>query len=285
MVDSVGARISDRFGHLDLQTSISNQRRANAIAEHLRLISGVLEAEASASGLVRVEFDRDKTSEPAILAALETLRIDIEAIPKSTSSDDHDHTHENHRSKHDHAAHDGHDHGSDHEHAHGFTAFGLNSEFLFSLVCGGFLALGFAIEKLTSAPHWLPVAAYLAAYFFGGFYTLREAIESLRVRKFEIDTLMLVAAAGAAALGAFAEGALLLFLFSLGHALEHFAMGRAKQAIEALRTLAPQTAFVRRNGNIEEMPVKELVMGDVVVVQPDTRLPADGFLIQRHQQR
>lgn len=280
LVESTGARISGRFGHLDLQTSISNQRRANTIAEHLRSISGVLEAEASASGSVRVEFDREKTSEPAILTALKKLRVDVEATPKPTSSGDHDHEHEDHGSKHDHAANYGHDHGSDHEHAHGFTLLGLNSEFLFSLVCGGFLALGFAIERLTSAPHLLPVAAYLAAYFFGGFYTLREAIESLRVRKFEIDTLMLVAAAGAAALGAFAEGALLLFLFSLGHALEHFAMGRAKKAIEALRTLAPQTAFVRRNGKIEEIPVEGLVIGDVVVVKPDSRLPADGFLIR-----
>jgi Cd2+/Zn2+-exporting ATPase len=280
LVESTGARISERFGHLDLQTNVSNQRRANTIAEHLRSISGVLEAEASASGSVRVEFDREKTSEPAILAALQKLRVDVEAAPKPKSSGDHDHAHEDHGSKHDHAAHEGHNHGSDHEHTHGFTLFGLNSEFLFSLVCGGFLALGFAIETLTSAPHWLPLAAYLAAYFFGGFYTLREAIESLGVRKFEIDTLMLVAAAGAAALGAFAEGALLLFLFSLGHALEHFAMGRAKKAIEALRTLAPQTAFVRRNGKIEEIPVESLVIGDVVLVKPDARLPADGFLIK-----
>jgi Cd2+/Zn2+-exporting ATPase len=73
------------------------------------------------------------------------------------------------------------------------------------------------------------------------------------MKKFEIDTLMLVAAAGAAALGAWAEGALLLFLFSLGHALEHYAMGRAKKAIEALAKLAPETATVRRGGQTSEI--------------------------------
>src|SRR3546814_12735742 len=72
------------------------------------------------------------------------------------------------------------------------------------------------------------------------------------MKKFEIDTLMLVAAAGAAALGAWAEGALLLFLFSLGHALEHYAMGRAKKAIEALAKLEPDTATVRRDGPTSE---------------------------------
>ena len=103
------------------------------------------------------------------------------------------------------------------------------------------LAIGFAIEKLVAgAPDWLPTAFYVGAYVFGGFFTLREAIDNLKLKKFEIDTLMLVAAAGAAALGAWAEGALLLFLFSLGHALEHYAMGRAKRAIEALAELAPR---------------------------------------------
>ena len=62
----------------------------------------------------------------------------------------------------------------------------------------------------------------------------RDAWQSLRSRRFDIDSLMIVAAAGAAALGAWVEGALLLFLFSLGHALEHLAMDRARKAIEAL---------------------------------------------------
>src|SRR3546814_11430722 len=93
---------------------------------------------------------------------------------------------------------------------------------------------------LTAATSLIPLACYLGAYVFGGWFTLGEAIDNLRLKRFEIDTLMLVAAAGAGALGAWAEGALLLFLFSLGHALEHYAMGRAKRAIEALAEWAPR---------------------------------------------
>src|SRR3546814_10567297 len=89
---------------------------------------------------------------------------------------------------------------------------------------------------------------------------------------------MLVAAAGAAALGAWAEGALLLFLFSLGHALEHYAMGRAKRAIEALAELAPRTAVVKgADGSTREISVDLLQIGDTVIVKPNERLPADGF--------
>ena len=121
---------------------------------------------------------------------------------------------------------------------------------------------------------------YLAAYAFGGFFTLRDAVQSLWAKRFDIDTLMLVAAAGAAALGDWAEGALLLFLFSLGHALEHSAMDRARQAIEALADLAPKTALVRRDGAEVEVPVEELLRGDVVIVKPGQRLPADGKVVE-----
>ncbi len=167
-----------------------------------------------------------------------------------------------------------------HDHEHG-GIFGPRSELIFSLLSGAFLIVGFAIEKLVdSAAEWIPLACYLAAYFFGGFYTMREAIENIRRRKFEIDTLMLVAATGAAFIGAFAEGALLLFLFSLGHALENYAMGRAKRAIEALAELAPDTATVLREGKQVEIPVEEMQRGDIVLVRPNERLPADGFIIK-----
>jgi Cd2+/Zn2+-exporting ATPase len=91
---------------------------------------------------------------------------------------------------------------------------------------------------------------------------------------------MLVSAVGAALLGEWNEGALLLFLFSLGHALEHYAMGRAKRAIESLADLAPQSAVVRRDERTFEIPVDQLWIGDVVVVKPNERMPADGFVIQ-----
>jgi Cd2+/Zn2+-exporting ATPase len=172
-----------------------------------------------------------------------------------------------------------HPHTESEEHDHG-GVLGSNTELIFALTSGLALGLGFALEKLaTGLPAWIPLALFLIAYIFGGFFTVREAFENLRQKRFEIDTLMLVAAAGAAALGAWAEGALLLFLFSIGHALEHYAMGRAKRAIEALAELAPRTAHVRRDGQVIELPVEDLVVGDTIVVRPNERLPADGFVV------
>jgi Zn2+/Cd2+-exporting ATPase len=178
---------------------------------------------------------------------------------------------------HDHDAHNR--ERDDHNHDHS-GIFGAKSELVFALLCGALLAVGFGVEKLlANVTHIVPTAFYIGAYIFGGYFTLIEAIEKLKNKKFEIDTLMLVAAAGAAALGAFAEGALLLFLFSLGHTLENYAMGRAKQAIEALGKLAPKTATIRLDDcTTKEVPVEELQIGQTVVIKPDAHVPADGFI-------
>ncbi|CCV15025.1 heavy metal translocating P-type ATPase [Mesorhizobium sp. STM 4661] len=276
IAQAAGARITARFGHVTWNVSgIGHERRARTVAEKIGSLAGVVEAEANSAGTVHVEFDREAASEDRIAEALRALGVERNGEPASAPDDDGD-------------AHAGHDHGpgeehkagDGHDHAHG-QFLGPNTELIFALLSGALLGVGFAIEKLAAgAPGWLPTACYIAAYFFGGFFTLREAVDNLRLKKFEIDTLMLVAAAGAAALGAFAEGALLLFLFSLGHALEHYAMGRAKRAIEALAELAPPVATVRRDGQTSEIPVEELVLGDIVVVRPNERLPADGFLVK-----
>lgn len=162
-------------------------------------------------------------------------------------------------------------------HAH-HGVFGEKTELIFVGLGGITLLLGWLLPKYVVLPPWLPLSLLVSSYFFGGWFTVKESWANLRSGRFEIDSLMLVAAAGAGALGAWAEGALLLFLFSLGHALEAYAMGRAKRAIEALGELAPQTAIVRRDGELLEVGVETLRVGDIVLVKPNERFPADGFV-------
>jgi cation transport ATPase len=95
----------------------------------------------------------------------------------------------------------------------------------------GLLFVGVIVERF-SATAALPIWAL--AYFTGGWFSLRTTLRSLRQRKLDVDLLMLIAAAGAAAVGAYWEGTVLLFLFSLGHMLEHRAMDRARRAVESL---------------------------------------------------
>jgi len=184
---------------------------------------------------------------------------------------DHDHDHD-----HDHGH--GHGHGHGHQHAHG-GPLGEHAELVFALLAGVFVLGGWLLETWPISPGWMALACYALAYLAGGWFTVGEALANLRARRFEIDTLMLVAAAGAAALGQWAEGGLLLFLFSLGHSLEHFAMGRARRAIEALSQFAPERATLREGEHTREVDVSTLRAGDQVLVKPNERFPADGFVL------
>nr|WP_294943091.1 heavy metal translocating P-type ATPase [uncultured Mucilaginibacter sp.] len=175
-----------------------------------------------------------------------------------------------------------HEHGANaagHNHEHS-SIFGKNTELIFAALSGVFLALGFGLSYIHSLPPLTSTILYATGYLFGGFYTTKEAYEAISKGQFEIDFLMLVAAVGAAFLGQWAEGALLLFLFSFGHSLEHYAMGKATRSIAALADLAPKTALVRRDGKEIEIPIEELVLGDVIIIKPNSKISADGAVIK-----
>ena len=164
-------------------------------------------------------------------------------------------------------------------HSHG-GIFGEKTELIFAIACGLALLIGWLLSLFPTVHPWIPWSFYVIAYVFGCFFFLREVVEKTLHGHFEIEFLMLVAAIGAAALGKWAEGSLLLFLFSLGHALEHFAMDKARKAIESLADLAPDTATVLRNGKTSILRVEELTIGDLVLVKTNERIAADGFVVE-----
>ena len=269
-----GARLTGEVDHqLWAVEGIGHERRARTVGETLQHLDGVLEAQATPAGVVRVEYDRTRVDEAAIEEALRSLSVRTRG--ESTAAETSPRTHEHGEEEHSHG--DGHGRDDGHDHSHG-GIFGERTELIFALGSGAGYLTGVLLGWLTDAPEAVSIAFYLVAYVLGGFFTVREAYDSIRAGRFEVDFLMLIAAAGAAALGKWAEGAVLLFLFSLGHALEHYAMGRARRAIEALAELAPNTALVRRDGVESEVSVEELRIGDLVVVRPNDRLPADGVV-------
>ncbi|MEJ2304929.1 MAG: cation-translocating P-type ATPase [Anaerolineales bacterium] len=157
--------------------------------------------------------------------------------------------------------------------------FQVNQELLFSLAAGLALLVGWLGDRFLGFPFELSLALYLVAYVLAGHKIARHALGALWTRHFDTDLLMLVAALGAAALGDFAEGALLLFLFSLGHALEHRSLDRARNAIRALADLTPKTALVQRHGEESWVPVDAVQLGETVIVRPGVRMPVDGQVI------
>jgi len=265
-----GTAIDDKFGHFKFRLAgIAHPRVARRIAELLREQSGVIQAEIGPNGHGFVEFDRSRADEARLREVVRERGGRFADEPKQPHSHDHAETAGEHG-----ASAPG---SGDHDHAHG-GLFGERTELIFAILSGVMLAAGWLVARRYDG--LIPLGFYAAAYFFGGYFTLNEALENLRKRSFEIDTLMLVAAIGAATLGEWAEGALLLFLFSIGHALEHYAMGRARRAIEALAELAPERATVRRDDALEDIAVKDLQIGDVVLVRPNERIAADGVVVK-----
>jgi Cd2+/Zn2+-exporting ATPase len=154
-----------------------------------------------------------------------------------------------------------------------------NWELVLSFAAGGFLAAGFFGQSFLGLSQPAAIALYLLAYLAGGYDATLHGVKAAFHLRFDIDFLMVVAAVGAAILGHWAEGALLLFLFSLGHALESYAMGRARHAIQALGEITPKMARLKRDGREREAKVEELLRGDVVIVRPGERVPIDGRVL------
>lgn len=159
------------------------------------------------------------------------------------------------------------------------TLWRSNLELLLAALTLIALLIGWMGGSVTGIlPDWAVALAAIIAFAAGGYSGLMGAIEEARHGKLDIDFLMIAAAFGAAAIGEWEEGALLLFLFTLSGALEKFAMERTRRAIEALADLRPETARVRREENEITLAVDELQLGDMVLVRPGERLPVDGVV-------
>jgi len=127
---------------------------------------------------------------------------------------------------------------------------------------------------------WQIISALGAiAYAAGGYFGVRASLESLKERQLNIDFLMVLAALGAAAVGEWRDGAILLFLFSLSNVLQDYAIGRSRRAIQALFALHPEEAHVKRGETVETVPVSELAIGQIVLIRPGERIPVDGQVV------
>lgn len=259
LVESTGAALNAQYEHLSAPAvGLRHERQARLVEGVFARQPGVLHASvAFGSRRLYVEFDPAKTSRGALLAIASKAGIvsyDESASPAAAAAE-----HE------------------EHEHEHG-GPFGERSELVFSLACGALTGVGWGLEK-AGAASVLTSSLFVVAYVLGSWFTVKEVAVALRARKFEIDFLMLLAAIGAALLGEWFEGALLLFLFTLGHGLEGYAMRRARNAIGALAKLVPENALrINDDGREEDVAVTELVVGDRILVKPNTRIPADGFV-------
>lgn len=142
--------------------------------------------------------------------------------------------------------------------------------------CGGFALAGL----LAGGGVWA-IALYSAAYLSGAWFTVAEVWERLQKRVLDIHFLMLAVAIGSASIGAWGEGAMLLFLFSFSGALEHYAMGRTHREIHALFKSAPKTARLMDEQGLEsELPVSTVRPGMRLLIRPSEQFPVDAEIVK-----
>src|SRR2546422_788189 len=145
-------------------------------------------------------------------------------------------------------------------------------QLLAATLCGLFgLTAGFLAQGLVAR------VFYVLAYVAGSWFTVHEIQELLQKRALDVHFLMLVVALGSASIGAWGEGAMLLFLFSFSGALEHYAMGRTHREIRSLFKTAPKVAtLVDGNGNERAVAVEQLEPGMRLLIKPGEQFPADA---------
>ena len=124
-------------------------------------------------------------------------------------------------------------------------------------------------------------ALFLVGYVLGGYRQAIEGVTTLfRERELDVDLLMVVAAIGAALIGYWFDGALLIFIFALSGTLEGYAGARTRRDIEALMALHPEDALVVRNGREERVPAAALMVAELFIVKPGERVAADGTVTE-----
>jgi len=149
-------------------------------------------------------------------------------------------------------------------------------EMLLALGSGALMLAGWGVAGWSRE---FSVMLYIAAYGLGGFMKAREGIATLiRDKDLDVNLLMIAAAVGAASIGYWNEGAMLIFIFALSGALESFASERSRKDISALIALKPETALRVEEGGVKQVAAADLAAGDLVLVKPGEVIPADGII-------
>ena len=253
-IDSHGSAVSKRYLQTTWFVRGMDSAQCGYLIEHsLSRMSGILTANvAYAAERLVVEYDRELTNPKTIDKRVHALGYELEEPEKGHACS---------------------------FHAHG-GGLAPKLQMTLSIVGGVLLAFGFLYQHVIS-PGDTTIGQFIffAAMVCAGLFPARAALNSVKSGIADIETLMVLAAIGAGCLGAFFEGAFLLFLFSLGHALEHRAMDQARHAVEALGKLRPNKAFIKQGPDIIELDVQTVKRGDIMIVRPGDRVPLDGMIL------
>lgn len=128
----------------------------------------------------------------------------------------------------------------------------------------------------------ITISLYLVAIIIGGFQLFMEGIRDLFKLNFSMQLLMTIAIIGASIIGQWAEGSVVVILFSISETLEKFSMDKARQSIRSLMNIAPKEALVVRGGKEFSIQVEDILVGDIMLIKPGQKIAMDGEIIKGH---
>ncbi len=157
------------------------------------------------------------------------------------------------------------------------TSFWKSNQYVKPTVISLIMLVSGLIAGRLEAQELIVNGFFLTGIFLGGFLPAKNGISVLvNAREFDMNFLMTIAVLGASVLGTFEEAATVVFLFSFGNALQGYTLDKTRNSIRALMEITPNEALVRRGTTEIKLPVKEIVIGDIIIVLPGERIAMDG---------
>ncbi len=154
-----------------------------------------------------------------------------------------------------------------------------NNENASVIVSGSLIALGL-ISSFTIIPSIVSTILYAIAIVISGIKPVRSAFFAIKSRSLDMNVLMSAAAIGAALIGEWLEGAVVVWLFAIGNYLQTKSIEQTRNSIRNLMDLAPPEAWVKAGSEMVKKPVEHITIGETIVVKPGDKLPLDGEIIQ-----
>ncbi len=142
------------------------------------------------------------------------------------------------------------------------------------------LIISWFLSEQYGEDHLYPITGYAAAIIIGGYTLFLKGFKNLARLNFDMSTLMTIAIIGAAIIGEWGEGAMVVILFAISEALERFSMEKARQSIESLMDIAPKEALIKRDNEEMRIHVDDIQIGDIMIVKPGEKLAMDGVVLK-----
>ena len=146
-----------------------------------------------------------------------------------------------------------------------------------TVISGILILLGYGFSIFSPL---LSTISFALAIVAGGFYVARSGFYSLKSLSLDMNFLMSIAAIGAAVIGEWEEGAMVVFLFSLGNVLQSYTMDKSRNSIRQLMDLSPKEASMKNNGTLTRVSVSQVKVNDIIIVKPGEKISMDGLVVK-----